>query len=550
MTVSTTAATLSPRLDIGAQPPHAVGPIVLIDNQPRADLWVRSITMQGPLDLRTAELAVRADAPGYDPVHRAEVDRLHLKVVTIIAPIALAGGQSRLLPLMTGRIDASNGRVDARRDELTLAVRCDWQTLLDQRPNAEQINQLSGASWILREFIEQLGATGPLNLSTRLLSDERLARPVKLPSLRAATLGRLLEAVLSEQRLMIQRQLLWDGHRVSEQRALRADCDARSVRLTLDEQANPAGAVESLRHAAPSARPVKFVAQADGQRVESTFDLLPGWDASDESAADAEYARSTSNDFDAVANVFRLWVLNEDGAFDGAAFDLTTFFDEGRAIDPQAMRFEQALTRDSAGRSVGAPVQYSLDGGASWSRWPGAAVVLRDRAGVYLDDDALPAGFLSAVRSGDGRVRITASLQSPLPLQGVRWRGNPFAGAFDQRRLDVSDRFAWRRVAPSSRFANQIDSGERSADIVDDRAAMMTWLAQYAGEQAAAGGRVTIQAVGPMLGLRLGDRLDQLSGLGIGAGLRDPASHAPRATLVKIQHRWDTARSELMWEAR
>jgi hypothetical protein len=320
------------------------------------------------------------------------------------------------------------------------------------------------------------------------------------------------------------------------------------VRLALSDLANPAGAVESLCLAMPSARPVKFVAEADAQVVESTFDLMPGWDASDQAGAESEYARSTSSDFDAVANVFRLWVLNEDGAFEGLTFDLTTFFDEGRAITPRAMRFEQALTRDSAGRSVGTPIEYSLDGGMSWSHWPGVAVVLRDRAGVSLDDDALPAGFLDAVRSGAGRIRITATLRSPLPQHRVRWRGNPFAGAFDERCVDVSDRFAWRRVAPTSKFADQVASGDRSADLVDDRAAMMTWLAQYAIESAATSGRATVSAVGPMLGLRVGDRLDQFAGRAIDVTLVDPASHAPAATLVKIQHRWDTSRSELLWE--
>jgi hypothetical protein len=203
-------------------------------------------------------------------------------------------------------------------------------------------------------------------------------------------------------------------------------------------------------------QPIRFIAEAAGPVVESTFALVGGWDAADEALADGEYSKSGSSDFEAVANVFRLWVLNEDGAFTaepfdrGPAFDLTTLFDDGRAIEPQPLRFGHALSQDAAGRSVGVVVEMSIDGGASWSRYPGTASVLSDRAGVYLADDALPAGFLAAVRGGVGKIRVTATLRNPLPLQSVRWRGNPFTGAFRTQRLKLGDAFGWRRVLPGS----------------------------------------------------------------------------------------------------
>ena len=546
--MNTSAATLSPRTNIEAKPPHEVTPLVLIDNEPRSDLWVRSITMNGLLDIRSAELVVEI-GPGYAAKSRAAVEQVHRKSIVIAQPIVLAGSESRLLPLLAGHVDAAAQRLDSTRDEHVLSVGCDWQALLGQSLTDEQLEQLSDAVSTVGELVEQLNVIARLSLSTTLLKPECLAREVRLPSLREATAGRLLESVLDDQRLVIQREMLWDGHRVSERRVLRAVADGRPIRLALGALANPAGAVESLRLSMPSSRPVKYVAEADGQVVESTFDLLPGWDTADQNKDDSEYARSTSGDFDAVANVFRLWVLNEDGAFDGATFDLTSFFDEGHAIRSQALRFGQALTKDSAGRSVGTPVQYTLDSGANWFHWPGDAIVLRDRAGLYLEDDQLPTGFIDAVRSGVGGVRITATLQSPMPVRQVRWRGNPFAGTFDERRVDISDSFAWRRVAASSRFFDQVQTGERAADIVDDRAAMLSWLAQHAVQSAATGGQATVQTVGPMLGLRLGDRLDQLAGRAIDVTHGDPASHEPAATLMKIQHRWDTSQSELFWEA-
>jgi hypothetical protein len=318
---------------------------------------------------------------------------------------------------------------------------------------------------------------------------------------------------------------------------------------------DPAGLVESIRATWHARRPVKLVAEAEGQLVESTFELVGGWDPADTSLPDEEYGKSSSSDFDAVAHVFRLWVLNEDGAYSGEPFDrgepfdLTGFFKEEEAIDPQPLRFGNPLTQDGAGRRLSVSVEMSTEDGASWSRYPGAVDVLRDRAGVYLDDDALPDGFLAAAEAGTARVRVTGTLRSPLPLRAVRWRGNPFAGSFETRRLAVGDAFRWWRVATSGKHHEALVAGERSAAEADDRAALVTWLAQTAERRAAAeaGGPVRIEAAGPMVGLRIGDRLDGLAGRRIGAGLTDPAAEGPAAMLERIDHQWERMRSELRW---
>jgi len=526
-------------------------PFVFIDGQPRVDLWVRRLTMDGVLDVRTAELVPQRIGTGHEQTQRALLEKLEGRRVRIAQPIALAGDSTTWMPLLQGIVRQASQQLSGDDDELSIIVVDDWQQTLDHRIAPEHLDAFAAGSWTLEAFVGHLGTLGGLTFSTTGLDAMQLQERVTPPSPSNATFGRLLEDLLVEHDLLIQRQMQWEGSRIIEHRVLRPGANGRAVELAINELVNPDGAVEALNSRWPVVHPTKHIAEAAGQVVESTFVLHPGWNPADESLADSEYARSTSSDFDAVASVFRLWLLNEDGASaDHPVFDLTTFFDEGHAIEPQPLRFGNALTQDSAGRSVGVVIEMSVDAGDTWTRYPGVAIVLTDRAGVSLDDDALPTGWIDAVRGGDGRIRVTAALRSPLPLRQIRWRGNPFFGSFDPVRYNLSDRFTYQRLDAASKFAGDVASGLRTAAVRDDRSDMMTWLSKQAASVAQTNGSARVQVIGPMLSLRLGDRLDRFAGQNITPTWADPASSAPQATLTKIEHRWDRAQSMLTWNVR
>jgi hypothetical protein len=531
-------------------PSPAVGPLVMIGGEPRADLWVRSLSMRGPLDVREAELVLVRDGAAVVMAERARLDRLLGAAVAILQPVALASGESRLLPLFHGRFKSAGQRLSGRGDELGRAAVCDWRRRLE-RPIER--GDVTDESWTARTLIERLNALGGLGLSIDSLPPTIAGRVVVTPGA-AATLGAVLESLLDQSGTAVQRRLEWDGHRVTERRTIRRVADGRPIGIGSMSAANPAGSLEHIAGDVPARRPVKLVAQADGQVVESTFALVGGWDPSLESLADAEYGKSTSGDFDAAANVFRLWVLNEDGTFSappfnrGSAFSLTALFGDGRAVPPQPLRFGGPLTQDDAGRSVGVIVDTSDDGGATWSRYPGPARLLTDRAGVYLDDDALPPAFLVAARLGLAAVRITATLRNPLPLETVRWDGNPFAGEFVTRTWKLGERFRHRVISGGSKFRAQIEAGQRTADTADDRAAMAAWLAEEAASIPAATAHVDVETTGVHVALRIGDRFAAFTGRDFGLGGEDPAAGNDTATLVEITHRWDEDRSRLRWE--
>jgi hypothetical protein len=317
--------------------------------------------------------------------------------------------------------------------------------------------------------------------------------------------------VLTANQLFCQRSAAWHAGRISERFVLRPLSGARPVVVNAGQSAD-LGAVAGVRADVTPHWPTRHVAVASGKAVESTFELLAGWDPAGEGMADSEYARSTSSDFDAVANVYRLWLLNENGALGGEAFDLTSLFGQSRAIGPQALAFADCLTLDEAGRRLPAVVDVSIDAGQNWSRYSGPARVLRDRAGVYIDDDLLPADYLAAAKVSEARIRVTATLTCPLPQELVRWSGNAFAGQYRTATHRLDDVFALRQVLASSKFADDVAGGLRKADERDDRTAMESWLSRLASRPDGETATRLISTAGLALGLRIGDRLAGESG--------------------------------------
>lgn len=525
-------------------------PLVLYRGEAVPELFVVSFTHRGPLDERTAVLRLRRNAGGYEPLERSRAERWIGESVEIHQPLKLEGGEETMFPLLRGRVTASAQQLADREDEIELTVECDWTQALRgvARVDVFPTRASSGASHgleqhqpvapTLRDAVASLG----LDIATHLLPPWVALRTVPPSHMRGSTVGAVLKNIHEHHALSLRREPTLHGENIREHRSLVTLAQGRPIRLGLGALANPAGAVRSLRAAIRAARPIQRIASADPQAVESTFNLQPAWRSDETQQPDAQYAKSTSGNFDAVAHVFRLWLLNEDAALpDAPTFDLAALFEE--EIEAQPLRFTPTLTQDASGRSLGFVVETSTDGGVSYTRYGGAVKIMIDRAGVYLDDEALPATYLAAARNGRARLRITATLQSPNPLESVRWVGNPFAGEFDTQALDVSGAFAYRRVTPGSKF----HSSGLPADTADDRGRMIQWLALQPVRRSERGKAVVVTvSIAPTL--RLGDRLDQLAHRRIAPDLPDPAGAEPAAILVNITHDYAKDRSRLEWE--
>lgn len=489
----------------------AAPPIIWVGGDRRQDLAVLSIESTGPTDERSATIALRRAASALEPAERHRLEALAGQSVRIAQPVALGGGSSALFELFTGRLGNSATTLAGTVDRFQLRAPCDWTRQLDTVVDGRD-EPLTFA-----DAVAQLNTSAGLGLSmTRLGAAAQRQRVA--PWVRRCG-GDVLAELLGEVGAFVDRT---EGGRRS---ILSADA-GRPCSLP--------GAFTEVRNSAAAHRPTRMHAVGAPQVVESTFELLPAWDGSLEAEPDAMYSMSTSVDFDTYANVFRLWLLNEDAALGEPAYDLTALFDAGAPVDPTSLRFGLSLTQDGASRSIGTVVEWSSDSGTTWRRYGGGVEVLPDRAGVYFNDDLLDATLLAAARAGTACVRITAALTSPRATELTRWRGNPFAGEFSQERFDLRWQFAWRRVAPTSRFAPDVAAGTRNADQVDDRPEMARWLARRARMAAAVGGQTHI-GVPLAIGVRVGDLIS----------LPTDRSVLPTRVVTGITHDWSTHQTKL-----
>jgi hypothetical protein len=480
-----------------------VPPIALVDASPDSQLAVREMTIRGRTDRRTAELALIVD-PG-DGDARAVTAK-----IVVAMPVLLAGAESALYPLLVGRVEQVQHSLGAPRTVRLLVADC-WGRAL------RSVLQQTTDTPTVRSALDALNDAGGLALRDSHLNDRILEAPSRVRLSAGREVGDALESLLDRHGLHIRRELVWAGGTVTDRRSVVPDAHGRT--LTLSERQ-----VGALRHDGRACHPVQLVARADGAVVESTFVLTGAWPIGEEGLPDQAYAKSSSSDFDAVADVYRRWVLNEDGAFGAPRHDLTGLFADGRAVPPVPTPFGPTLTADAFGQSLGVVVEYATDGQA-WSRYPGRIVVFPDRAGVYLDDDALPGSFLAAAKAGTLTVRVTATVRSPLPLEQVRWVGNPFAGPFARHDVSLGETFTWQRVASASRYHDDVAAGTRAAAVSDDRNRMAAWLATQPAHRASDLPGFTLETTCPLPGLRIGDRINL------------PGQARP-CRVVRICHRW------------
>lgn len=489
---------------------EATTPLVLVDGVPDPDLSVVAMTFEAPLDQREATLQIAgrlAQAPG----------SLAQSEITVAVPHRLSDGETRWQVLLSGRWheddrDQSSGTDKSQRvihDRLAdllsepIALLGPW--LDDELPLDD----------VLSRFSALLDAELVLACEADLL-----ATAVTSSSPQTDTIARRLQPVLSSLGLTLIQTRQLDGQAVRRSLAVLPKRSGRRVSLPWPDDQGRGGSVVSVVVDRASSPPRAWVAQGDRPVVEDTFVLQAGWDPGLQGQPDSDYGRLTSSDFSLFGSVYRTWVLNEDGAYNDAPFNLGSAFDVGALFDQpgtiaQPIRFRSCLTRSSAGRRLLPVIESSTDSGASWSAYPGQAEVMTDRAGVLLTDDVLPGAILSAAKAGTLRLRVTATLISPNAIEETRWDGNPFAGPAPTRVVDFSDRFAWAYVAPTSIHRGAIDTGILDADTVDDRAAMRAELQAHIADQPGPEATARLDLIGAWTALRVGDRVADALGRGI-----------------------------------
>lgn len=266
------------------------------------------------------------------------------------------------------------------------------------------------------------------------------------------------------------------------------------------------------------------------------------------------------SDFDAHRDVGRLWVLNEDGAFDGATYNRNAPFDDYQPFDFSTVADESvtmrggwarrlrpmlaALTRDGDGNALGVVVQVSYDSGLTWHPPVGAVAVDKVRAAIRFnisnptamvepDGDFLVTNLWFALIDQTFRVRATAVFESDDRLH-VAHSPNPAAAAtsrrngaliYDPRRYELASREGTANALLAAHPDRQIDEADdtRSAEIA---------VRRLAGDQQSGAVEVTARIPWMDDAIALGDRIDgiagrdvSLRGLPLGASASDTIWH-------------------------
>lgn len=522
--------------------------LVWVEGSLHPHLAVQSLVMEGAFDERTAVIVPIRDSDAPSPAEDAALASLDGRRVAIGHPVGFESGFGRILPLASGRLSAIRRELSGDADRFSFQIIEDWSLLLIGMVRAGQLRSPNPEPRAA-DVLNFLNDEARLGLDARGLSAEALARPISLAGFGDVQARHLLDRLLEDAGLLVRRTMELSGGGVIETRTLIERRRARRISLKLGQRIDGPWCIASLRMEQGGQGAVMLTAEASGRVIEGTFELVPGWEPGLESDEDEAYEPGWPG-FDSLRDVFRLWVLNEDGAYSrlpwaAPAFDVQGFFDE--RFTPSPSPFGPALSRAADGRSLGIQVEWSVDGGATWSAAAGSPKSLPDRAGVHLAADRLPPAWLAAVRLGDAKMRVTATLQSPVPLRLTRWAGNPFSGLVRQAIRHVGGRFAYRQVGPTSIHHAQVRDGLRRADEADDRAAMEEWTAWQAMREAADAGQVRMNMAGLLPGVMIGDWLDELAGHGWGGEPGRPAGVDPRAMLVKVEHDPPAQKSRLTW---
>ncbi len=208
----------------------------------------------------------------------------------------------------------------------------------------------------------------------------------------------------------------------------------------------------------PSRRAV--LALGEKKRYESTFELQTGWDPALQTSRWRDFIRSESDNWPAVADVYRKWVLNEDGHYNTQPWSLSTY--DFAAINSQdfllqeARKFSPCISTDSYGQNLGIVVEVRYGYDETWNRWTGPVWVSSDRCEVYLGGDALPADYFQAAATSQVQLRVTATVEADTRLV-AEIAGD---GGLPREVVDFSAHAKWRKVHEGSIFFNQEGIGE------------------------------------------------------------------------------------------
>jgi len=210
----------------------------------------------------------------------------------------------------------------------------------------------------------------------------------------------------------------------------------------------------------PSRRGVLVLGQQ--KQYESTFQLARGWNPALQTTRWRDFIRNESDNWPAVADVYRKWVLNEHGWYNSSPWNLSTYnfssISTTSFSQHTSRNFLPCLSTDHSGQSLGVVVETRYGSEDSWRRWTGPVWVSSEECAVYLGGNTLPGSFFQAAAQNNVQLRVTAIVAADARI-AVEVPGDQ--GGIREI-IDLSHEAAWRKVHTESIFYGQGALGQPS----------------------------------------------------------------------------------------
>jgi len=251
------------------------------------------------------------------------------------------------------------------------------------------------------------------------------------------------------------------------------------------------------------------LALAGPKLYESTFELSKGWDTSLETIRWRDFVRSESQDWNKTANVFRKWGLNEHGGYSKGPYyiPLHSFSnissEDFRLKKPRS--FLPCLSKDKSGQSLGVVIEVRYDPEQEWQRWPHPVWVSQEDCSIYFSSDSLPSDFFQAAIYNTLSVRVTGAVESDVNLS-CEVEGD--SGCVTEV-LDLSDRFAWRKVHSTSIY---YEAGNLGTPYQQDDTESLENVAKRYAEIASKATQAELSLAWLDISYRIGDLVERIDG--------------------------------------
>ena len=469
---------------------------------------------------------------GIVAAHKIRLDDSGEQAVAVIEHIAAI----RLQPTLLGRHHLVEDRI-VHRPLAPLAFNRDATTqcslalhalrrpccLFDASPDSQP--------WSVGEALAYLFAreeTNPLHAPSR---DEllQLAGEIELApiTLTGDTLSEAIEKLAAQASLSIAAESATLRLYRPGRDGRRAHIELQSPGETFDPRQTNLATVTLEIPARPSRAAVHVLGAA--KRYQSTFYLSPAWEH-DSQLIYSDTVRSRSDDWTARRDLLRYWVLNENGAFESLdKFDFATVHEDFTLH--RTRRFDPPLFAPDAASSPSLIVEYREDSTCDWMPYPASVVACRERCAIRLDDDELPADYFQAAANGLAELRVTAAVESDVPLSASLPGDRNIPPRILHRQNDA-------------RYDEILDSSaHHTAGIVRDDSDLLRQVALAESDHSTPPGRATISLATINPTLRVGDLISRIAGRRISLASRP--DRAP--SLIRIHH--DFSQQQTILEA-